>query len=56
MAQPILSDELWATIEPLLSVHTPSPRGGRPRLSDRAALTGIPYVLHTGIPWDYFPE
>ncbi len=56
MAKPILSDELWAAIEPLLPVHTPSPKGGRPRLSDRAALTGILYVLHTGIPWEYLPK
>lgn len=56
MAKPILSDELWTVIEPLLPVHTPSPKGGRPRLSDRAALTGILYVLHTGIPWEYLPK
>ncbi len=32
------------------------PRGGRPRVSDRAALTGIVYVLKTGIPWEYLPR
>jgi hypothetical protein len=43
MAQPLLEDELWARLEPLL----PKPRrrarrrGGRPWVSDRAALTGI---------------
>lgn len=51
MAKPILSDELWAAIEPLLPVHQPSAKGGRPRLSDRAALTGILYVLYTGPRW-----
>lgn len=56
MAKPILSDELWTAIEPLLPVHKPSLKGGRPRLSDRAALTGILYVLHTGIPWEYLPQ
>ncbi len=56
MAKPILSDELWALIEPLLPSHPPSPQGGRPRLSDRATLTGILYVLHTGIPWEYLPR
>ena len=56
MAKPILSDELWTVIEPLLPVHTPSPKGGSPRLSDRAALTGILHVLHTGIPWEYLPK
>lgn len=56
MAKPILSDELWALIEPLLPRHPPSPQGGRPRLSDRATLTGILYVLRTGIPWEYLPR
>lgn len=56
MAKPILSDELWAAIEPLLPIHQPSAKGGRPRLSDRAALTGILYVLYTGIPWEYPPQ
>jgi transposase len=56
MAKPILTDELWATIEPLLPVHVPSPNGGHPRVSDRAALTGILFVLQTGIPWEYLPK
>ena len=30
-------------------------KGGRPRVSDRAALTGILFVLKTGIPWEYLP-
>ena len=55
MAKPILTDELWAAIEPLLPVHVPSPNGDHPRVSDRTALTGILYVLHTGIPWEYLP-
>ncbi|PSP18181.1 MAG: hypothetical protein BRC58_04520, partial [Cyanobacteria bacterium QS_8_64_29] len=35
------SDKLWAEIEPLLPPEPPKHRGGRPRISDRAALTGI---------------
>lgn len=31
MAKPILSDELWAAIEPQLPVHTPSPIRGAAR-------------------------
>ena len=56
MAKPLLPDELWNFIEQLLPVRTPSPKGGRPRLSDRAALTGILFVLKTGIPWEYLPQ
>ena len=30
------------------------PKGGRPRINERAALTGILFVFRTGIPWEYF--
>lgn len=56
MAQALLPDELWSLIEAHLPVHRPSPKGGRPRIDDRAALTGILFVLKTGIPWDYLPR
>ncbi len=55
MAKPLLPDGLWALIEPLLPKHTPSPKGGRPRLDDRNALTGILFVLKTGLPWEDLP-
>ena len=32
------------------------PKGGRPRVDDRAALTGILFVLKTGIPWEMLPQ
>lgn len=56
MVAPLVSDELWAIIEPLLPVIPPRPKGGRPRLSDQAALTGILFVLLTGIPWEMLPR
>ena len=34
----------------------PKPKGGRPRVPDRAALTGIVFVLKTGIPWEMLPK
>ncbi len=55
MAAPLVSDALWALIEPLLPPDPPKPKGGRPRLDDRAALTGILFVLRTGIPWELLP-
>lgn len=55
MAKKLVSDELWAVIEPLLPAEGPSPKGGRPRLPNRAVLTGILFVLATGIPWEALP-
>lgn len=55
MAKPIVPDKLWEIVEPLLPPEPPKPLGGRPRVSDRAALTGILFVLRTGLPWEYLP-
>ena len=52
----LVSDELWEQIEPLLPVEPPEPKGGRPRVPDRACLTGIVYVLRTGVPWRFVPK
>ncbi|XUP36039.1 IS5 family transposase (plasmid) [Xanthomonas axonopodis pv. vasculorum] len=46
---------LWKRIEPLIPQVKPSPKGGRPRLSDQQALNGIVYVLRTGIAWEDLP-
>ncbi len=51
----LIDDELWPIIEPLLSPHRLHPKGGRPFVDDRAALTGIVFVLKTGIPWMSLP-
>ncbi|MGF6293096.1 transposase [Paraburkholderia youngii] len=53
MGAPIVDDELWTLIEPLL----PSPKPwrkknpGRLPVASRAALNGILFVLKTGIRW-----
>ncbi len=52
MAKPLVSDKLWEEVEPLLLPIPPRPRGGRPRIPDRAVLTGIVFVLRTGTPWE----
>jgi len=56
MPKPLVRDELWKLIEPLLPPEPPKPKGGRPRLPDRAALTGILFVLRSGIPWEMLPQ
>src|SRR5262245_51453589 len=56
MAKPLLPDELWALIEPLIPPHPPQPKGGRPYLDDRKVLTGIIFILKTGLPWEDLPQ
>jgi len=56
MAKPLLPDELWEVIEPLLPPHPPHPQGGRPFLDDRKVLTGIIFILKTGLPWEDLPQ
>jgi transposase len=57
MAKAVLDEGLWRLIKPLL----PEPKRrrrrhpGRRPLGNRAALTGILFVLKTGIPWEYLP-
>jgi transposase len=58
MAKPLVDDELWAVIEPLLP--EPKPRRfrfpGRKPVDHRRALTGIVFVLKTGIGWEDLPQ
>src|ERR671921_502688 len=56
MATPLVSDELWALVAPLLPAEPPKPKGGRPRVDNRAALTGILFILKTGLPGEYLPQ
>jgi transposase len=56
MNAPLLSDDLWTIIQPLLPPELPKPKGGRPRVPDRQALTGILFVLKTGCPWQALPK
>jgi transposase len=58
MAKPMVTDALWARIEPLLP--PPKPRRfrfpGRKPVDRRKVLTGIIFVLRTGIPWEELPR
>jgi transposase len=53
--RPLLDDKPWNLLAPLLPPEKPKSKGGRPRVPDRAALTGILFVLRTGIPWEMLP-
>ena len=56
MARELLPEELWKRIEPLMPAHPARPKGGRRRLDDRKVLTGIVFVLKTGIQWEDLPR
>ena len=56
MARPLVTDELWEVIEPLLPQLVISPLGGRPPVGNRQALSGILFVLKTGIAWEDLPR
>src|ERR687883_337160 len=56
MAKPILDEALWAVLELLLPPDPPRPRGGRPRIPHRQVLTGILFLLRSGIPWELPPK
>jgi transposase len=56
MAKPLLTDELWKVIEPLLPPIEVSPLGGRPPVGNRQTLTGILFILKTGMSWEDLPR
>src|SRR5947209_177077 len=58
MARPLLPDDLWQAIEPLLPPPKPRRRDhpGRRPADPRKSLMGILFVLKTGIPWEYLPR
>jgi transposase len=57
MAKPLVSDELWNMLQPLIPPRKPRRfrYPGRKPLDDRKALTGILFALKTGIPWEHLP-
>jgi transposase len=56
MAAALLPDPLWDLVEPFLSIPPRRPKGGRPSVSERTCLTGIVFVLRSGIPWPMLPQ
>jgi transposase len=49
---------LWARLAPLIPAARKKRghRHGRGRIPDRAVLTGILYVLRSGVPWQMLPR
>jgi len=58
MPKPLVDDELWELIQPLLPPPKPRRRRypGRKPLDNRQVLTGIFFVLKSGIPWEMLPQ
>lgn len=56
MAFELLPEELWTEIAPLLPEPKAKPKGGRPPISNRAALLGIVFILRTGAAWRMLPK
>ncbi len=58
MARVLIDDKLWEEIEPLLPKHKKRRFRfpGRKPLDDRKALSGIVFVLISGIPWNMLPQ
>ena len=52
----LVTDGLWAVIAPLVPPEPPKLKGGRPPVPDRCVLTGIVFVLRSGIPWEMLPQ
>jgi transposase len=53
VARQEISDETWATLEPLLA----KPKGrGRPMMDLRSTVGGITWRFRTGAPWRDVPE
>jgi transposase len=52
----LVSDELWAIVEPLLPLPPRPPYGGRHRtISDRSCFAAIVYMARTSISWRLLP-
>ena len=52
----MLTDELWATLGPLVEQAKQNPRGPEPKVPDRAFFEALLYLARTGIPWRDLPS
>jgi transposase len=57
MAKPLIDDDLWGLVEPLIpETKRRFFRPGRKPIPPRRIQTGIVFVLVTGIPWEKLPQ
>ena len=58
MSHALIDDAIWARLERLIPKRRRlrGHRHGRTPISDRAILTGILFVLRSGIPWQMLPR
>lgn len=56
MAWRAVTDKQWEGIAAQLPKRPLTPRGGRPRLSERQCFEGILWILWTGAPWSELPQ
>jgi transposase len=55
LAKALLTDEKWNRINHLFPPPPPRPKGGRKHVESRRVLTGILFILRTGIIWQELP-
>ena len=51
----VITDPMWALLEPRLKPTGPHACGAKPRLPDRAFLEALLYLARTGVPWRDLP-
>lgn len=58
MPRAVIDDDFWSRLEPLLPKRRTRNRryAGRKPIPDRAVLTGILFVLRSGLPWNMLPR
>lgn len=54
--EPALTDQQWSLISDLFPDRPVGPHGGRPRISNRACIEGILWVLRSGARWKDLPS
>ena len=55
-SRPMLTEEQWQKIAPLLPKTPKHSKGGRPWIDNRRVLEGILWILRTGSRWQDLPE